>query len=324
MFQMKHKFQVLDNDGSLLCIDVTGDKCVVGGDGGRVVLLAQEGQGQIQVAQSTVVRQHSQDDISSVSFGTVDHQIYCASGKDIYLFDARNLTTSVSTYSHCTEDVNQVVVSNCGKYLLSADDGGRVTIVDLSGNTGNGDSAVVMHDNVCYTLQTRPNKSCEVVSGGYDCNCIRSDFLRRKTLQRFDMAAMQIEDGGNHVFPPFINPPYVLSVGFSQDGALLAAGLQNGSIRTWDASGDKLKNKCLFPTAHTSLGVTQVVFVDGGGHVLVTGGNDGHLKAWDVLAVPDCANASVDHGAKINWLKVAQHNLYVCDVGPFLSIYNLC
>jgi WD40 repeat protein len=69
----------------------------------------------------------------------------------------------------------------------------------------------------------------------------------------------------------------VKSVAFSPDGALLAAGLFDGSLELWDPSTDEVLNKL---TGHTNA-VSGLAFSPDGS-TLASSSYDGTIRIWGV------------------------------------------
>lgn len=84
------------------------------------------------------------------------------------------------------------------------------------------------HDNICGTVKFIPDRSSELVSGGYDSRLLHHDFHQRTVLSRFDLGTSAQSSGVS------MSPPFILSSGMSPSG-ILAAGTADG--RVWIGTG---------------------------------------------------------------------------------------
>ncbi|KAF8290874.1 hypothetical protein DL93DRAFT_2146610, partial [Clavulina sp. PMI_390] len=97
------------------------------------------------------------------------------------------------------------------------------------------------------------------------------------------MKMMHVSSGQMHLWPMLRHPltghtGFVTSVAFSPDGAILASGSGDQSIRLWDVQTQSAKGEPL--TGHTQY-VRSVAFSPDGA-VLASGSHDKSIRLWDV------------------------------------------
>ncbi|XP_028914712.1 WD repeat-containing protein 53 isoform X3 [Ornithorhynchus anatinus] len=137
------------------------------------------------------------------------------------------------------------------------------------------------------------------------------------------------------------NPPLAHSLSVASCGDLFGCGAEDGTVRLFRVTGVEAEGRLAF-RAH-GLGVSQVRFLPGT-HLLLSGGNDGKVRLWDVgraavgaegpgeparrrgsgaaarpqrhggggrpgtggAAEGPVPRLTVDHGEKVNWIAYAE------------------
>jgi len=108
-------------------------------------------------------------------------------------------------------------------------DSGLVGTIDLS--TKQVTKMRTLHTNICGAVRFVPNRPSEILSAGYDSVLLHFDIIQGSVLSRFDIAGLPPSSGVS------LSPPFVHSVAFSENGAIIAS---TAAGRVWvGRGGDK-------------------------------------------------------------------------------------
>ncbi|EKM55195.1 uncharacterized protein PHACADRAFT_95688 [Phanerochaete carnosa HHB-10118-sp] len=159
--------------------------------------------------------------------------LWVASGPTAYLFDLANQKLVLQPIDAVhkivlgknDEDViNELSINESKKSLAFSTDAGAVGVVELS--TLSITRMKTTHTNISSSAKFVPDRSSEVLSGGFDSAWIHFDYKQNTVLSRLDVA------------PPTsgisLSPPFILSTSISPNG-LVAATTADG--RLWIGSG---------------------------------------------------------------------------------------
>lgn len=144
--------------------------------------------------------------------------------------------------------MNQVAIHNKGNYLAACDDSAEIKVIDVqSGKLFK--SLKNKHENICSSVQFRPNRPWEIVSGGMDFRIVSWDYSSGRVLQELNVQEL---GGDSSEGAYFVNPPFVHSIHMAGNGRMFAAGLGNGNIQLFRFEGKKkfTADQCL--NKHTS------------------------------------------------------------------------
>ncbi|KAF9819787.1 hypothetical protein IEO21_01878 [Rhodonia placenta] len=125
------------------------------------------------------------------------------------------------------EDVlNELSISENGRYLAFSTDGGSAGVVELS--TQAVTRMKTRHSSICGAVKFIPDRPSELISAGYDSALLHHDFPQGTLLSRFDITSAPPSSGVS------LSPPFVLSTAVSLTG-LVAASTADG--RVWIGAG---------------------------------------------------------------------------------------
>ncbi|KAI1794615.1 WD40-repeat-containing domain protein [Ganoderma leucocontextum] len=124
--------------------------------------------------------------------------------------------------------LNELSISENGKYLAFSSDSGAVGIVDLA-------SKVITrmknrHTTICGSVKFIPDRPNEIVSGGYDSAVLHFDIGQGSILSRYDITAPAPSEGAT----VSLSPPFVHSLSVSSSG-LIVVSTADG--RVWLGGG---------------------------------------------------------------------------------------
>ncbi|OCH93408.1 WD40 repeat-like protein [Obba rivulosa] len=120
------------------------------------------------------------------------------------------------------EDVlNELRLSDNGKYIAFSTDAGTAGIVELS--TQQISRMKTRHTSICATVRFIPGRPSEIVSGGYDSAILHFDFNQGSLLSRYDVSSAPPESG------IALSPPFIQCSAMSPSG-VYAAGTADGRI----------------------------------------------------------------------------------------------
>ncbi|KAL6305311.1 WD40 repeat-like protein [Sparassis latifolia] len=164
-----------------------------------------------------------------------DSLVWFASGRRALLFAVKSPqlilseedAMSILELGEDDEDVlNELCLSDNGKYMAFASDAGSVGVVELS--TKRISRMKSRHDSICGAVKFVPNRPSELVSGGYDSAVLHFDFSQGTLLSRYDITAPLPSSGVS------LSLPFVLSTAITSAG-LFAASTADG--RVWLGGG---------------------------------------------------------------------------------------
>ncbi|XP_013789043.1 WD repeat-containing protein 53-like [Limulus polyphemus] len=328
-----------NHNGSVTCVasENTSKLIASGGEDGQVKLWVFDGKLKslascVRPAAHIIENKRSpeSEDIASLCFGKSDvRHIFVAVGSCVFCYDIRSFQKPTEKFTFNEEEINHISLDDSGEFLATADDSGTVTIISLSEKRVY--KLLKRHRNVVYTVQYRPKRRWEVVSGGFDCHLFHWNVLKGKPFCAWDL---NCEDYKTDIsLASNINPPYVLNVHFSSDGNFLASGQADGSVKIFSSHGKRIKHIESIQ-AHAA-GVSQVHFplltTDSRSILLYSSGNDGKLIAWKVISQEKdkfkradiCAVWTSSSSEKTNCITSLSEHLIVADTSPQLKVFTL-
>lgn len=206
------------NDGhgeAVLCLDVNGSGIVASGGEDCLCVWTSEGVPMTKISPSGT----DSSEVTSVCFcRRNENRLFVSLGTKIFNYDLRSLDSPVSEFQFNEDEINQLVIHDGGQYLAACDDTGAVKVIDTRQNKlfktlSRG------HGNICSTVQFRPQRPWDLVTGGMDYKVVYWDFSSGRVLQDENMQ-QGVEPGAY-----FLNPPFVHSLHVKEDSRSFAAGL---------------------------------------------------------------------------------------------------
>lgn len=275
-----------EHSGSVLCVDISEDIVVSGGENGDLCLWNFEGK--------LLCKYTEEDgDCTSVLISQLRKDvIYTAFNDTVKIFNRENWSAPVDTFSYNSDEINQIAVDEKEKYLAASDDAGEIRVIDLSLKKLY-KTLKNKHTNICASVCFRPQKPWELFTGGLDSKLIHWDFSRHKCLNMFDMSELNnlFESADSYM----VSPPFVHHLSASPGGKYLVAALENGLIAVFDSSRKHLRE--LFSLHTHTQGVSQVHFLSE--DKFVSGGNDCCIASWDLSKSHDHPDLVLSNNAHV-------------------------
>ncbi|KAK2169410.1 hypothetical protein LSH36_10g08016 [Paralvinella palmiformis] len=308
---------------TVLCLSTAENgEIFSGGEQGELCLWSADG---IFISKHTY---QGDDDITSVICSQLHpNQLYAAAGTRILTLDKRQLSDPVCAFTFNEEEINELVLSTKEEYLAACDDSGSIKIINLFDRHIH--RTLKKHSNICAALTFHPKRPSTLFSGGYDSKLIQWDYSRGRSVCIVEMADFGIHGGESNAY--LINPPFVHCLAADSTGQYLACGIESALVQLFHIN--KRNPEHLVTLCGHTEGVSQVHFPRGKLNHLVSGGNDGKILIWDLEAIhqagatcngvsngessnlhllpSNVANlplATIDHGAKVNWLTSLSSN----------------
>lgn len=305
--------------------------------------------------------------IESVSLTGVVNSITCSPLDDNFLsvavdnavvvYDRRSTSKPLQEFRFNQEEVNHTALNEKGNFLAACDDSGEVKIIDLESNKLY-KTLTKHHTNICNSVQFRPTKPSELITGALDCTVVRWDYTRNQPL---DKISMQLGEHDSYS----INPPMVHTISIADHGNTFVCGLGNGSVVVYKILGKNITRLACMRKLHDACcsHLQHARFSSSNGDCLLSGGNDGKVLMFQVMEeeakeplhssqkkltagkaagkgksrrklpsdgtstkplVDIDVTLSLPHGAKVNWITSAHcGHVYVADHTPYISVYQL-
>lgn len=274
----------------------------------------------------------------------------------VVLYDRRSTSKPVQEFQFNQEEINQTALNEKGNFLAACDDSGEVKIIDLENNRLY-KTLTKHHTNICNSVQFRPTKSSELITGALDCTVIRWDYTKNQPL---DKISMQLGEHDSYS----INPPMVHAISISTHGNTFVCGLGNGSVAVYKILGKNITRLACMRKLHDVCcsHLQHAQFSDIKGDCLLSGGNDGKVLLFKIVEeeakepsqnglrkqaagkavgkgkskrklTPDGISVkpvvdidvtmSLSHGSKVNWITSADSgHMYVADQTQYISVYQ--
>ena len=215
---MQKRTWIGGHKSSVLSLDVSREGILASGGEEELCVWSKDGALQTKLSCSSA----ESKEVNSVCFcGKNPERLYASCGNKIFGYDLRNLSSTVCEFEFNEEEINQVTIHNRGTYLAACDDSGEVKVVDIqSGRLFK--TLKRKHESICSTVQFRPSRPWEIVSGGMDFNVISWDFSSGRSLQELNVQELG-EDSQEGAY--FVNPPFVHSIHMAGNGRKFATGL---------------------------------------------------------------------------------------------------
>ena len=272
----------------------------------------------------------------------------------ILLYDRRSTAKPLQEFRFNQEEINHIALNEKGNFLAACDDSGEVKIIDLESKKLY-KTLTKHHTNICNSVQFRPTKPSELITGALDCTVIRWDYTR---IQPLDKISMQLSEHDSYS----INPPMVHAVSIAGHGNRFVCGLGNGSVAVYEILGKNITRLACMRKLHDVCcsHLQHVQFSDVKGDCVLSGGNDGKILMFQVVEEakessqkkPAAGKASgkgkgkrklpprdglsakplvdinvtlaLPHGYKVNWITSAESGyVYVADQTQYISVYHI-
>lgn len=204
---------------SVLSLDVNKEGILASGGEEELCVWSKDGSSQTKLSYPSL---DDSKEINSVCFCVKNPEhLYASCGNKIFSYDLRNLSSTVCEFEFNQDEVNQVVIHDKGKYLAACDDTGEIKVIDVqSGKLFK--SLKNKHENICSSVQFRPNRPWEIVSGGMDFRIVSWDYSSGRVLQELNVQELAADSSEGAYF---VNPPFVHSIHMAGNGRMFAAGL---------------------------------------------------------------------------------------------------
>lgn len=257
---------------------------------------------------------------------TKEYLVYIVTGHKILCFDLRRpeiiLKETCALFDYNEEEVNQIAISNDGKFLAACDDTGETKVIDIE-NSVLFKTLRKRHKNVCSSVLFRPNNMMEVITGSLDCTIVHWNLSRGRPLYQEDL-------GSEPTTAQTLNPPMVYSLSITPDGKTLAAGLGDGSVAVFPVGTWKRSHNLLGHETSVSL----VEFAGFSPHHLFSGSNDSTILLWDLRKKRKYSMyepqgdlpivLKITHSSKPNWLVSSKDNkLFVADQSNSIAVFSV-
>ena len=215
---------------SIISLDVNNDGIVVSGGEDGLRIWTPEGEPQTFLKHPC--------DVTSVCFCCqYPERLFASVGQQPLMYDLRNPQKPVHEFQPSAEEINQIALHYKGKFMAACDDTGVVKVFDIHAKkpfkTLRG-----KHESICASVQFRPCRPWELVTGGMDYRVVYWDFSSGRSFQ---VANTQELGGGDELGAYFVNPPFVHSVHMSADGRKFACGLGELCFSCSDIIGTSVK-----------------------------------------------------------------------------------
>lgn len=99
------------------------------------------------------------------------------------------------------DEINQIDISPCGKYLAAGDDSGEVMLTNIDANSSHLCFSGV-HDNICSSVVFSSWSDAELISGGLDCQIVGWDYELKEAIWH---RRMESEPGSQICNPPMVH-----------------------------------------------------------------------------------------------------------------------
>ncbi|KAG2341597.1 hypothetical protein BDR05DRAFT_976905 [Suillus weaverae] len=225
--------QTLKTPAPISCLaEGLSDHFFAGSDDGSVRVYNQEtlkvvrairGLGEVS---SVVCMSHTAGGLGDMWVASKRHALRFAMDTEKMILAMADATLTLELGANDDDVLNELSLNQKNSQLAFCLDSGTVGVVDLS--TKEVTRMKTSHDNICGTVKFIPDRSSELVSGGYDSRLLHHDFHQRTVLSRLDLGTSPRSSGVS------MSPPFILSSGMSPSG-IFAAGTADG--RVWIGTG---------------------------------------------------------------------------------------
>ena len=298
-------------------------------------------------------------EVNSITCSPLDDNFLSVSVDNVVLlYDRRSMPKPLQEFKFNQEEINQMALNEKGNFLAACDDSGEVKIIDLE-NSKLYKTLTKHHTNICNSVQFRPTKSTELITGALDCTVIRWDYTKNQPV---DKISMQLGEYDSYS----INPPMVHAISIASHGNTFVCGLGNGAVAVYKIFGKNITRLACMKKLHgvCCSHLQHARFASAKDDCLLSGGNDGKVLMFQIeeevketsqngqaqkkpaagkvvgkgksrRKLPSDGSSvkpnvdidvmlSLPHGAKVNWITSADSgHVYVADQTQYISVYQV-
>ena len=275
----------------------------------------------------------------------INGHLFGAQENILLVFDVQS-SKQINKFKFFKETINAIEINASKSLLACCDDTGKINLLDFKYGVDTKQPCLTLkkslneHKNICSSLKFNPNNEYELFSGSFDCTVLKWDirFVKSSSNQSFlkkidisETLSKLNETNAENDLISSMTPCFVHTLNITN--SLLLCGIENGLCMFFNALNGEYVDRIQMQSLNCAL--TQIENVDpsinipneANSHNLTIFGGNGKmiefLKIENSSKLEKLESLRIDHGQKINCMKVYKKKLYVADTSPNLTIYDL-
>ncbi|VDL18592.1 unnamed protein product [Hymenolepis diminuta] len=278
------------------CLSLSNNSLALGLENGDISIITPN-----STSNSSITLSHSIDPCNALAFSDTSSVIlYSAHKGNVIAWDLRNPAMAVFNLQVSEDEVNSIDVNMQDGYIATGDDLGLVSLISIANQKVT--RVFKSHDNICSSVKFRPSWPNQLISAGLDCQLVIRDWKagsrnkrkismtnlidpRRLTSllnsgrqgqreSRSDVASIRIASSfsqeeiqrmvSTHALGQDLplNPPMVHSIGCSNSGDYVVAGLGNGTVELFHGGKNLRHTESLFGHKRSVAAILPIGVVD--------------------------------------------------------------
>ncbi|KAM3176534.1 hypothetical protein ACTXT7_006357 [Hymenolepis weldensis] len=293
------------------CLSLSNNYLALGLENGDISIITPN-----STSNSSITLSRSIDPCNALAFSDTSSVIlYSAHKGNIIAWDLRNSAMPVFDLQVSEDEVNSIDVNIQDECIATADDLGSVSLISIANQKVV--RVFKSHDNICSSVKFRPSWPNQLISAGLDCQLVIRDWKAgSRNKQKIpmtnlidprrlasllssgrqgqreshsDVASIRIASSfsqeeiqqmvSTHALGQDLplNPPMVHSIGCSNSGDYVAAGLGNGTVELFHGGKNLRHTESLFGHKRSVAAILPI-----GDSYVLSGGDDCNLFLWDL------------------------------------------
>nr|CDS32926.1 WD repeat containing protein 53 [Hymenolepis microstoma] len=336
---------------TVFCLSLSNNYLALGLENGSTHIITPN-----STPDSSITLSHSIDPCNALAFSdNFSDVLYSAHGGNVFSWDLRNPALPVFDLHVSDEEINSIDVNAQDRCIATADDFGSVSLISIANQKVT--RVFKSHDNICSAVRFRPSWPNQLISSGFDCQLVIRDWKagcrNKKIFSMVDLVdhrrfasllsgerqtknENRINGSSIRIASSFsqeenqrivlmhtlgrdlpLNPPMVHSIGCSDSGDYVIAGLGNGTVEVFNGGKSLRHTESLFGHKRSVAAILPI----GDSHVL-TGGDDCNLFLWETAR--EGSGTQFVHSEKIGSLVGRElSRFFIADNTPTVKVVDL-